>query len=826
MPRKPRSHASATEQKIQAATGAESVKIVGRSGGLKRQRKSATTMEGSQPSVMQYRQAFTGKHYASVGPCTAVNASGEVVTDLTFLSRRRAGVVQKTGGIFGGGGQDGADISDSENMQSYNFEFPNDALELPQSRREEIRYYRIACDRDPIVGRGIELHMDLPLAKMVLEKPKCSSERFADFVYDWYQGWVNESKLFSLLQQGVKEHFLIGEAFFFIEHSKDIKNFAICPVAKRQIDHKERMRGPTPESSNPVDGVDELSIYQWSAPKGRGASLIKQALELGLIEKTANCINLDQLLPTITQEVTSHRAKLASALEGEAKLKIAAMKTAAPGDEAPDTAPEPLMDSPLQSIMNLRGDAPAADAPAADGDLGDAPAGDEGALPEGDMGGDMGGDPLGGMGGGFGGGGGMGDMGGDPMGGPSVESPHILNLKRYLELLERKKKLLEELRAVKEERKLEFELFSHVTNQGYWGPKRIVLLPPDVVSIKREKKFNSEPTICFKPSADLKQKYLESKDTSNEDKDQLESEGTVPLNDDPLEGSYVIHFARKKTSFEDHGHSVLQRCLRTIIYRDKLRQVQNTLASRHMTPITFVVAEDVPESELLALRVQIDEAKHDPDFSIVVNYQCTWQELGSDGRLLALDSEWTQTNAELAVGMGFSPDLLTGDGLFSNDRLKTELLCSTYMQLREELSSIVENLIFRPMAMRKGFYEIDDYGNPRWIYPKLNFSRLALRDQGDVYSMLFNLYSKGSLPVDTLYEFLSLDPETCKRKLEEDLMSVLDSKFNQVLDGLYANLPDKIISSTDILDKVSQSLGLKVTELSEREGTEGTGEGV
>ena len=834
-PKKPQVKKSTPlSEKIRSSSGAESADVVGNSKPKSPKRSSATDVEFrerlskmAKPKPRSVTAAPKAKVFATVGSNTYLNDKGEIVDDPAFYRKlqaaRHAGSFSKQAGIFMDGGLGNANIGDSDNMQAYNFEFPNDALELPQSRREELRYFRIAYDRDPIVGRAIDLHTELPLSKLILDKPKCSSERFADFVFDWFQGWANDVKLFEQLLHGTREYFLIGEGYFFIEHTEEISDFPICPVAKRQRDRKERMRGPTPEASNPGNGVDELSIYQWSAPKGKGASLIKEADRLHLINKTANSIDLDQELPKITLEVLEHRKKIASALD-EIK-KTATMKTAAPGDDpgAGDdaAAPEPMMDSPLQSIMNMRDDAPAGD---------DAAGGDPGAEGGGDpMTDDMGGD-LGGGGGGMppmGGGG----MGGDMMGGPEgggapVESEHVTELRHYLKLLERKKELLEELRTIKEDRKLEFELFSHVVNKDYWGPDRIVLLPPDVVEIRRDKRFNSEPTICYRPSEELKSAYMSDDDVSAEDKEMLEQENLVPLNDDPVEGSYVLQFARKKAPFEDHGRSVLQRCLRTIIYRDKLRQVQNTLASRHMTPITLVVAVDAPVTELDALRVHIDEAKHDPDYSIVVNYETTWQEIGTDGRLLALDSEWAHTNSELAVGMGFTPEILTGEGFFSGDRIRVELLNTTYLQFRDVLADLVETQIFRPIAMRKGFYEIDDYGNPRWIYPKLSFSRLALRDQGDVYDMLFNLYAKGSLPVDIIYEFLNLDPETCKRKLEEDLMTVKDSKFNQVLDALYAGVPEFILKTTDAIDKVTKSLMLKAKEQEEQPGPEGSGEGM
>lgn len=831
---------SGSAERVRASSGAESASVAGKAN-IRKNRVSATDKEFREKAMGLQKPKSRGassasekRVFATVGSFTQIGEDGKITDDPTFYRKlqmaRRTGAFNKTAGIFMDSGIGNANIADSENMQSYNFEFPNDALELPQSRREEIRYYRIAYDRDPIVGRAIDLHTELPLSKLILEKPKCSVESFADFVFDWYQGWCNDVKLFEQLLHGSREYWLIGEGYFFVEHLEELEKFPLCPVAKRQMDRKERMRGPSPEASNPQTGVDELSIYQWTG-KGKASKLLKEAHELGLVNKIAQCIEMDQALPSLVMAVAEEKRKIAAAISEEQaafRAKYASQaKTAAPGDEpAPDAGadapPEPLMDGPLQRINEMRGDGPDAEAPEG-GDLG--AEGGEG----GDLGGDLGGDMGGGggmppMGGGGGMGGGMDDMGLD--GGPQVESEHIVNLRRYLKLLERKKDLLEELRTLKEEKKQEWELFSHVVNKDYFGPDRIVLLPPDVVEIRRDKRFNSEPTICYKPSEEQKAAYLDDADVDKKDKEMLEQDGLVPLNDDPHLGSYVMHFARKKAPFEDHGRSVLQRCLRTIIYRDKLRQVQNTLASRNMTPKTLVVAPEAPVQELDALRVHIDEAKADPDYTIVVNYDVTWNEIGTDGRLLALDSEWAHTNAELAVGMGFTPEILTGEGFFSGDRIRIELLNTTYLQFRDVLSELVENMIFKPMAMRKGFYEIDDYGNPRWIYPKLSFSRLALRDQGDVYDMLFNLYAKGSLPVDIIYEFLNLDPETCKRKLEEDLLTVKDSKFNQVLDAIYAGVAERLFKSTDLTDKVSKSLQLTPKETEEVEGPEGTGEGV
>jgi hypothetical protein len=392
-------------------------------------------------------------------------------------------------------------------------------------------------------------------------------------------------------------------------------------------------------------------------------------------------------------------------------------------------------------------------------------------------------------------------------------------------MLKKQKELLEELKGIRDNRNKDKEIFAHVTNKDYSGPDRIQLLPPETVEIQVDPM--NGPQIFFKPSEQQKQIYLDSPDVDPMIKQNLEENGVIPLNNDPLKGSYIIHFARKKAPFEPHGRSILQRCMRTILYRDKLRQVQTTLASRNMTPKTLISAPNVPQSELLQLRAHVDEAKSDPDYTVIVNYDCTWNEIGSEGRLLALDSEWSHTNADLACGLGFTPDILTGEGMYANSRIQLEILNTTYLQFRDIISGIIEDLIFRPIAMKKGFYEIDKYGRPRWIYPKITFARMALRDSSDLYEMLYNLYVKGSIPIDIILEFLSIDPESCKQRLEEDLFTVNDSKFNEFLTSFYNSLAgnENLINKTDVIDKMMKSMGLKEKDSEDEKGLEGTGEG-
>lgn len=848
--------------------------------------KVGKTTETRKVAKGKNSQGFV-QEYASAGRYTSMTSDGKIADDVAYRNRLRGlrGLADsllgggeeefgdKTASLFGGGDVGYANIADSNNIGYYSYEFPVDALELPASRAEELRFYRLAYDRDPIVGRAIDMHTELPLSKMESAKPKCSSEEFSDYVFDEYQRFQQKTRLFQTLIDACREYWTIGEAFIWVEKPNKVEP---CQEAQKILDKAAGIGGasgtePGKESEfhAPLGG-SSAQILDHMDPSRRASWVKSRGSALDEIKKAGIKFDFWESTDAVRKEASAKRAALNTltrkfaktagvSAKSLAKLIIAAEtdkqsllklskvlsrlddqpidKTAAPGD-VPAAAPT---GAPAEGGAPA-GDAGAGTPPGSDAaalgaegaPLGDAGLGDiAGADPMGDgMGGDMGaGAPMGG-----GGGGGMsipGDMAGEAQGaiamGVSVSAQReLMELKHYLRLLERKKELLEELKDIRDDREEEMELFQHVVNKDYDGPTRIQILPPEQIDIANEGTMEGGgPAIYYKPPEAQKQAYLEDPEVPSEVKEKIQLEGKIPLNQDPLKGSYVIHFARKKSGYELHGRSILQRCIRTVIYREKLRQVQSTLASRNMTPKSLVIAPGIPATEVIALRAHIDEAKSDPDYSVVLNYEARWDEIGSEGRLLALDGEWQHTNSDLAIGMGLSPEILIGEGMYSGNRIQMQIMETSYLQFRDLLTGIIEDQIYKPIAMERGFYEMDKYGRPRWIYPKVTFSRMALRDSGDLYDMLFNLYSKGSLPVDIIYEFLALDPEDCERKLEDALFTVKDSKFNEMLSNIYNSVGEWLMSNTDLGKRLTKGLTLEQTDQeADDEGPEGSGEGV
>jgi hypothetical protein len=292
----------------------------------------------------------------------------------------------------------------------------------------------------------------------------------------------------------------------------------------------------------------------------------------------------------------------------------------------------------------------------------------------------------------------------------------------------------------------------------------------------------------------------------------------IPLNTDPMAGSFVHYLANRKSDYEPRGRSILERCMRVLVYRDKLRQAQTSISSRHMTPIRLIWAADMDAADTDALRDQIDLALQDPDYSIVSNFEVSWNEMGADQRLLDLSTEYDITNSQLYAGLGVTEGLLSGESSYSGDKINLEVINTRYMLLREQIQELVENSFFKPMCARMGFVDVDEDGDEFVVVPKLSFTRLALRDNQDTFDALYNLYTKGSLDVETILDLLNLDPTAVRERVEKDLFTVNDPTFNEVMRGIYTDAGRKLVEESNVTEKLARTLGLKHTPPKEEEG--------
>jgi hypothetical protein len=356
----------------------------------------------------------------------------------------------------------------------------------------------------------------------------------------------------------------------------------------------------------------------------------------------------------------------------------------------------------------------------------------------------------------------------------------------------------------------------------YAGWDRLIILPIDQVKVTTYS-FTDKMRIELIP-ADRDRALIEQakagdafseemvKEIPEEVRDHIEQGKLIPLGLDPDEGSFCYYMAGRRGAGEDLGQSILDRVLRTLMYREKLRQAQTQIASRAMTPKRIVWGDRISEIDVMDLREQVDLALVDPDYSIVTNYEIHWEEMGSRDRLLDLSSEYETTDKLLYAGLGVTESLLSGEALYSGDRLKLEVINTRYLFLREMVQEYVELNLFKPVARRKGFVEKNAWGGEVVLYPRLSFTRLPLRDSQDTYDALFNLYNKGSIDISIILEMFNIDPDDTRIKLERDLFTVNDALFNEVLRGIYNAAAQTIVDKTDVATRIISSLKLKEVE--------------
>lgn len=361
---------------------------------------------------------------------------------------------------------------------------------------------------------------------------------------------------------------------------------------------------------------------------------------------------------------------------------------------------------------------------------------------------------------------------------------------------------------------------------NYKGWKRIVVLPPDQVIVKKQV-LSDDPYVEFVPDPETRKAILRSRDNPDmffqsgrepqmpppdvpdDIADKLKDSGTIPLDTDPYSGSHVHHLARKKCQYETYGVSILERCINTLLFWDKLRQAQTSIASRHMTPFRLIWSPNLSEPDVIDLREQVDLALTDPDYSIITNYEVHWEEMGSNGRLLQLTAEYEQCENALFAGLGVTRELLTGESTYQGNKLTLEILNKQYLLFREMLQEYVEEYLFKPVAKKKGFVEKDKYGRERLLYPKLSFTRLAIRDNDTFFDQAMRLFEKGSLPIDIILEMLNIDPDAARSKIEADLFTTNDPGFNQFMVSAYQASANAMVERFNVNQRIADYLSLQ-----------------
>jgi len=340
---------------------------------------------------------------------------------------------------------------------------------------------------------------------------------------------------------------------------------------------------------------------------------------------------------------------------------------------------------------------------------------------------------------------------------------------------------------------------------------KIFTLPPEYVEVRKQT-FIESPSYRLRVNVDEK--------SIPQAWGSRYKDGYLELSTKPEDGSYIKQISRNRSDYERYGESLFARNLRVLFTRVRLYKIRGIDITRNLNPIEIITAKDASDDQLADLEEQVEIATVDPQYKIVGNYEISWQRIGVGEGLYNLAPEWEQTTRELFIGLLLNQEILTAGAVHGGGagRIRLEVVNRRFMFIRDMFTTLFEEEIFRPAAeAMKFFYEED--GEKTYVFPKLGFKRLPLRDDQELFTNVFNLYQKGSIPIEVILELLGLDAEDLE-SLKKSFFTAKDPNFNELIRAVYQEIAASVIKDSNIVAKLRKEMGLKEEKKAAPEGEE------
>lgn len=336
-------------------------------------------------------------------------------------------------------------------------------------------------------------------------------------------------------------------------------------------------------------------------------------------------------------------------------------------------------------------------------------------------------------------------------------------------------------------------------SEGMW--ERFVILNPDYINIQSSI-LAEEPIIELVPDSQI-QTIVNAGPTGEyaEIYSQLPDDVVRQVKmgrNIRLDNRLVSHIAHKASQYETWGTPIMMRCFKTLIYKDKLRQAQDSIANRHIMPLRVAKigspGEPMPsQGDLDSFRDVLQQADDDPNFFIVYHYGLQFDYVGSSGKILPLNQEFDFIQKELMNALGINQAMLNGEGpTYANAQVGFDTLAHRYMSYRLRLENWIRHKIYKPIAEIQGFYEpvvgeikakyMSDKQKKisaarkdlQLVVPKINWQQQDLTGNQGIMNFMQQLQQKGLVSMSTILPLLNLDPEIEKKNLEKERGTVFD----------------------------------------------------
>jgi len=244
----------------------------------------------------------------------------------------------------------------------------------------------------------------------------------------------------------------------------------------------------------------------------------------------------------------------------------------------------------------------------------------------------------------------------------------------------------------------------------------------------------------------------------------------------------VYHFKREGDYFSQRGVSIIERCFKWLMYRDKLREAQYAIADRHTTPKEFyLIGSDThPATQEMidSFRELLISMYNQPNQAIVWHHNLRIQWEGASGRSLPIVPELQYVDKQLAIALLINEGIITAERQpYASTSVALDVMIQRYLTLRSRVEEFLKKFVFGTICKLNGIvkrtqteirYKIrfDHPMEDLWL-PDIKWTKGSLRDDLSRLQFILSLVDKDLLPPDYIYNLLDFTKEEVMTKLEE-----------------------------------------------------------
>jgi very-short-patch-repair endonuclease len=307
-----------------------------------------------------------------------------------------------------------------------------------------------------------------------------------------------------------------------------------------------------------------------------------------------------------------------------------------------------------------------------------------------------------------------------------------------------------------------------------------MILNPDFVEVQNTQ-LADHPTIAMLPDDDLRRVVQQKKPKDVYDKISPQIRDLVAAGQAiPLSPRCVSHLRHKGSPYGTYGESLLRRLFMTIAYKTKLMTANWIVAERHILPIRIVkvgtAERPANETDIADVQAQLAAVANDPNLTIVTHnaFEMTWE--GATGKIHDISNQMEYIGKEMLDGLMLNQTLLNGEmQAYSGAAVGVETLIRRLETWRMELAHWAERNIFLPVAQMQGFVDTaksKQLNETVWLYPKIKWNDLRLRDNSEYLNKILQLYDKTVISRQKLLDMFDIDFDVeISRMREEQVMA-------------------------------------------------------